>query len=38
MSEVAAEIAFLDPTDFEAGASEVIPGSHKQALRTAAGT
>ena len=28
--ELAAVITYLDPTDFEAGATEVIPGSHLQ--------
>ena len=27
---LAAAITYLDPTDFEAGATEVLPGSHKQ--------
>ena len=36
--ELAAAITYLDPTDFEAGATEVIPGSHRQALPTAEGT
>ena len=36
--ELAAAITYLDPTDFEAGATEVIPGSHLDALPTAAGT
>ncbi len=35
--ELAAAITYLDPTDFEAGATEVIPGSHRQALPTAQG-
>jgi ectoine hydroxylase-related dioxygenase (phytanoyl-CoA dioxygenase family) len=36
--ELAAAITYLDPTDFEAGATEVIPGSHRDALPTAEGT
>ncbi len=36
--ELAAAITYLDPTDFEAGATEVIPGSHRGALPTAEGT
>ncbi len=34
---LAAAITYLDPTDVEAGATEVIPGSHRQALPTAEG-
>jgi phytanoyl-CoA hydroxylase len=36
--ELAAAITYLDPTDFEAGATEVIPGSHRQELPTKEGT
>ena len=36
--ELAAAITYLDPTDFEAGATEVIPGSHRHVLPTAEGT
>ncbi len=35
--ELAAAITYLDPTDAMAGATEVIPGSHLQALPTAQG-
>jgi hypothetical protein len=35
--ELAAAITYLDPTDFEAGATEVIRKSHLQALPTAEG-
>ena len=36
--QLAAAITYLDPTDFEAGATEVIPGSHLGPLPTAEGT
>jgi len=36
--ELAAAITYLDPTDFEAGATEVIAASHRAALPTAEGT
>jgi len=36
--ELAAALTYLDPTDFEAGATEVIAGSHRGARPTAAGT
>ena len=36
--ELAAAITYLDPTDEMAGATEVIPGSHRSALPTADGT
>ena len=35
--ELAAAITYLDPTDFEAGATEVIPQSHLAALPTEEG-
>lgn len=36
--ELAAAITYLDPTDEMAGATEVIPGSHRQPLPTAEGS
>ena len=30
ISDLAAVITYLDPTDFESGATEVVPGSHRE--------